>query len=113
MWDCGLIYKAVSQSLIFYISDRWVMMGYILNVLEGFYHQAVWRITGMTSTHGGGGVWEYAPVVVEMEAAGLHPIRVYIRRNQSNTAEKVACRPIYELYFEVEQMPETIWMVKW
>ena len=53
------------------------------------------------------------PVVAKMETAGLHPIGEYIRRRQATIAEKVACRPIYELCIKVKRMPGTSRMVRW
>ena len=38
--DRGMMYKAVEQSLILYVSERWVVTGEMLKVLEGFYHRA-------------------------------------------------------------------------
>ena len=49
-------------------------------VLEGFHLQAAQRITGMMAKRGSDGEWEYPSVVEAMYATGLHPIRVYIRR---------------------------------
>ena len=51
----------------------------MLKVLEGFQHWAAQRIREMTEKHGAGGEWEYPLVVEAMEAAGLHPIMVYIK----------------------------------
>ena len=51
----GMIYKAVSQSVLYNIIEIWVVTGEMLKVLEGFHHQAARRITGMTVTHGAGG----------------------------------------------------------
>ena len=48
-----------------------------------------------------------------MESAGLHPIGVYTRIWQATLAERVACRPIYELYIETERMPGKSQMVLW
>ena len=42
-----------------------------------------------------------------MEAAGIHPIRVYIRRREATIAERAACRPIHELCMEAERFPGT------
>ena len=43
----------------------------------------------------------------------IHPIRYHIKRRQVTISEKVACRPIYELCAEAEQMPGTIRMMGW
>ena len=86
-------------------------MGDMLKFLEGFHHRAERRITGMTAKCGAGGEWEYPYVVDAMEYLGLHPIGVYTRRRQATISERVACRPIYEIYMDTEQTPGTIRMV--
>ena len=45
------MYKAVAQLVIFYGIKRLVVMGYMLKVPEGFHHQAVRQITGMTAKY--------------------------------------------------------------
>ena len=79
----GAMYKAVDQSLILYGRDIWMVIGDMIKVLEGFYHWVARHITELTEKRGEGGEWEYPLVVEAMEAAGLHPIGVYIRRRQS------------------------------
>ena len=59
--------------------------------LEGFHHCAARRITGMTTTCGAGGEWEYPPVVDSIESTGLHLIMEYIERLQATITKKVAC----------------------
>ena len=48
-----------------------------------------------------------------METAGLHPIMEYIRRQQATIAEKVTCRPIYELCVEAERRLGTSRRMRW
>ena len=75
----------------------------MLKVLEGLHHRLTRHITGMMETRGAVGVCEYPSVMVSLEAAVLNHIIEYIRRLQAATAEKVACRPNYELCVEAEQ----------
>ena len=91
--------------VLLYGSKSWVMMGAMLKVLDGFHPWVARRITGMTTTRGVEREWEYPPVVVALEAAGLHPIMEYIRRYHANISEKVTCHPIYELCVKAEQRP--------
>ena len=72
--DWGMMYKAVTQLVLLYGSESWVMTGEMLNALKGLCHWAERRITGMTAKHGVGGVYEYPLVVAAMESAGLHHI---------------------------------------
>ena len=44
-----IIYKAVIQTVLLYISESWVVTDAMLKVLEGLYHQVDQRITGMSS----------------------------------------------------------------
>ena len=44
-----MIYKAVIQTVLLYISESWVVTDEMLKVLEGLYHQVDQRITGMSS----------------------------------------------------------------
>ena len=53
----GVMYKAVAQSVLLYGSEIWVVMGEMIKVLEGFYHRAARRITGVMATRGEGGEW--------------------------------------------------------
>ena len=80
VWARGMMYKVVAQLVLLYGIEIWVTTGDMLKVLEGFHHREARRTMGMAKTHGAGGEWEYPPVVAEMEAAGIHPIRDYIRR---------------------------------
>ena len=70
----GMIYKALTKSVILYVSEIWVVMGAMLKVLVGFQHRTDMRIMEMMAIHGVGREWEYPPVVSELEAAVLHPI---------------------------------------
>ena len=97
VWSWGMMYKAMFQLVFLYNSERWVVTGDMLNILEGFHHRAARRITRMTATRAAGGEWECPVVVTAMESKGLHTIREYIRRRQGTIAEKLACRHIYEL----------------
>ena len=55
----------------------------------------------------------YKVNMAEMESAGLHLIREYIRRWQETISEKLDCYPIYEVYVEAERMTGTIQTVRW
>ena len=45
MRDRGMLYKAVSQTVILYGSDSWLVTGAMLKVLNGFHHRADCRIS--------------------------------------------------------------------
>ena len=52
--DRWVMYKALEQSVILYVSDRLVVTGKMLKVLEGLHHRTARHITGMTDTRGAG-----------------------------------------------------------
>ena len=45
----GILYKSIIQSVLLYGSNRWVVMGSMLKLLEVFHHWPVSRISGMTA----------------------------------------------------------------
>ena len=93
VWDRGIMYKEVDQSVLLYGSEIWVVTREMLKVLEGFHHRAARHIMGTAATRGADGDWEYPLMVTKLEAAGIHPIWEYIRRRQATILENVACRP--------------------
>ena len=88
----GMMYNGVSQSVLLYGSESWVVTGEMLKLLQGFHRWAARLITEMTTTRGTVNGWEYLPLILALESARLHPIWDYIRRCQANIAEKVSCR---------------------
>ena len=85
-----MMYKALAQSVILYGSESWVVTGDMLKVLKVFHHYVARRIIGMTDTLRSGREWEYPPVMTEMEAVVLHPLREYMCRQQAIISENVA-----------------------
>ena len=85
----------------------------MLKVLTAFHRQAARRITGMTVKCGAGGEWEYPSLEEAMEAAGFHPIGVYIKRRNTTIADRVAYCPVYALCMEAERIPGTSRLVRW
>ena len=93
--------------MLLYDIKSWVVTGEMLKILPGFHHRVAQQITGMTEKREAGGEWEYPLVVEAMEAVGLNPIGVYIKRRCATIAERVACLPINELCTEAERMSGT------
>ena len=48
------MYKAVTKLVLLYGIESWVVMGEMLNVLEGSHHWATRWIRGMMATRGAG-----------------------------------------------------------
>ena len=51
VWDRGVIYKSVVQSVLIYGSEIWVVKGEMLKVLEWFHRQSARHIMGMTEKY--------------------------------------------------------------
>ena len=48
VWDRGMVYKAVAQTVLIYGINSRLVTGLMMKVLKGFHHWAARRITGMT-----------------------------------------------------------------
>ena len=48
----GMMYSAVAQLVLLYVSESWLVIGEIIMVLEGFHHREARRIKVMTATRG-------------------------------------------------------------
>ena len=85
----------------------------MLKVLTAFHHRSARGITGMTTKRGAVREWEYPAVEGATDAAGLHPIGVYIKRRQTTTVERLTYCLVYALCTEVERILGMIRMVRW
>ena len=109
----GAMYNAVAQSVLLYGSNSWVVTWEMLKVLMSFHHRVERRITGTTYKHGSGREWDYPEVEEAMDSVGVHPIGVYIKRQQTTITERVDCQPVYALCTEAERMPGMSRVVHW
>jgi hypothetical protein len=68
----GMLYKAVAQSVLLYLSETWVITPIMLRRLDGFHKRiARWR-TGRAPVHLlDEGHWECPPFGDALEEAGL------------------------------------------
>ena len=107
------MYKVVAQSVLIFGSMSWVVTGEMLKVLTEFYHRVARRIMGIMEKCGAGREWDNPAIEEAMNSAGIHHIRVYVKRRQRNISERVACKTVYALCTEAEKMLGMIWMVRW
>ena len=84
-----------------------------MKILEGFFHRAIRRITGMIAKCVAYGTWEYPLVVAALESVVLYPIHEYIWIRQAIIAAQVACRSIHEFCAMVEWRPGKSQMMIW
>ena len=76
----GGMYKELSQSILLYGREIWVVTREMLKLLTVFRHRAARQIMGMTSKRGAGREWEYPVLDDVMDTTGVHPIVLYIKR---------------------------------
>jgi hypothetical protein len=93
----GMFYKAVIQAVLLYGCETWTLTTPMIKALEGFHHRVARRITRMTPVRHGNGQWNYPPIQDALDAAGLYPIREYIRRRVLTIRQFIETRPIYQL----------------
>ena len=85
----------------------------MMKVLEGFHHRAARRITGNQARRLPNGDWEYPPLAPALEAAGLWPMKEYVRRRQAHIAEYVATRPIFQLCSQAPALSGSSRALRW
>ena len=64
--------KAVAQLVLLYLSERWLVAGYMLKVLARFFHRSIRQIMVMMETCGVGREWEYPLLAAAREATVLY-----------------------------------------
>ena len=95
LWE--MTEKEVMQKVFMYGSDRWVVMGETLTVLESFNNRVERRIARKTYQHDGDGGWEWTTVEESLEVERLWSNKEYIQRRQAIIVVHISNRPIYEL----------------
>jgi hypothetical protein len=93
----GMFYKAVVQAVLLYGCETWTLTNPMIKALEGFHHRVARRITHMIPVHQANGQWYYPPIQGALDAAGLFPIRKYIRQRVHTIRQYIETRPIYQL----------------
>ena len=73
-----MMYKAVAQTVLLQGSKSWLVMGVMLNVLEGFHRRVARRISGIIAKRVVDGKWKYPLVGASLEAVLLYLIQEYI-----------------------------------
>jgi hypothetical protein len=84
----GTFYKTIVQSVLIYGSESWVLTKPMIRKLASFHRRCARHITGMlirpNDPNNPDGEWTHPPTATVLEAAGLWPILVYIRRRREN-----------------------------
>jgi hypothetical protein len=86
----------MSQSVLLYGSESWVLPPKELKQLETFNRRCARHITGNHIRQGEDGIWIYPRSEQVLKEAGLEPIVEYIRRRKETVEEFAKGRPIYK-----------------
>ena len=92
-----MMYEAVVQTVLLYVSDSWVITDATMKVFEGFHHIFARIITEKTDLSVGGEVWEYPPAEEAIYLTGMCPIQLYVRRQQAIIVDYITTCLIFEL----------------
>ena len=84
-----------------------------MKVLEGFHHRVARRITGNQARRLPNGEWEYPPLEPALEAAGLFPMKEYVRRRQAHIADYIATRPICNMCVDATPLSGSSRRLRW
>ena len=108
----GHFYKAVVQSVLLYGCETWTITATMMKVLDRFHHRVARRISGMVARLVDG-EWFYPPLEAAMEAVGLFPMKVYVRKRQATIEQYIATRPILQLCRDTAAAQGTSRSVRW
>ena len=90
-------FKAVSQAVLLFGAETWVLTSRIERDLDSFQHRVARQITGRKPRRRGGGRWAYPPLEEAMGEAGFEGLRKSITRRQNMVAQSIATQPILDL----------------
>ena len=86
----GHFYKAVSQAVLMFGAETWVLTPRIERALDSFQHRVVQRLTGRQMRRRGDGSWAYPPLEEAMGEAGFAGTRKSVTRRQYTAAQYIA-----------------------
>ena len=93
----GKFYKAVSQAVLLFGAETWVLTPSMEWSLSSFQNRVAQRITRRQPRIQGDGSWVYPPLEEEMEEAGFEGIRKSVLSRQNMVAQYILKRPIMDL----------------
>ena len=86
----GHFYKAVSQAVLLFGEETWVLTPWMEQALDSFQHRVERHLTGRKPRRRGDGRWAYPPLEEEMGEAGFEGIRRSVTRRQKTVAQYIA-----------------------
>ena len=101
----GNFYKAVSQVVLLFGAETWVLTQRMEKALDSFQSRFARRISGKHPRQETDGSWEYPPLAEALVEAGLEGIQKSVTRRQNTFAQYIATRPILDLCERATRRP--------
>ena len=93
----GHFYKAVSQAVLLFRAETWVLTLRMEWALDIFQHRVARRLTGRQRRRRGGGSWSYPPLEEAMGESDFEGISKSVTRRQNTVAQYITTQPILDL----------------
>ena len=101
----GALFKAVTQAVLLFGAETWVLTPMIERNLSSFQHKITRQLTGRQPRRQGGGSWENPSLEESMVESGFKGIRKYFTWRQNTVARYILTRPILDLCERSSQRP--------
>ena len=92
-----MFYIAVTQQVLLFREESWVLAGKMEAALDAFQGRVARRLTGRMPCRGRDGKCQYLPLAGAIKEAGIVRVRTSVLRRQNTVAKFVATRPIMAL----------------
>ena len=93
----GILCKTVLQAVLIFGSKTWLVTPRMGRSLGGFQHRVSRWITGRQTKQQSDGSWEYPPLEIDMQEAGLEDMGEYFPKRKNAVAQYILMRPILDL----------------
>ena len=93
----GHFFKAVTQAVLLFGAETWVLTPGMDHALSNFQHRVARLLTRRQPRRQSDGSWEYPSLEEAMVEAGFEGIWKYITRRQNTAAQHISTRPILDL----------------
>ena len=94
----GHFCKAVSQAVLLFRAETWVLTPRMEHALDIFQHRVAQRLTGRQPRRRGDQSWAYPPLEDAIGKAVFEGIKKSVTRRQNTVAPYIATRPILDLF---------------
>ena len=91
-------YCVVIQAVLLFGAETWVMLAPMAQSLEGVHVGFLRQVKNLKAKRLRDGSWRKVAVEKVLQGTGTQPLQTYLDRRQTTVAERVALRPILEVF---------------